>query len=110
MKPAEAVAKPIIEGVEVGGRMITGAIHMRDALFTSPTAAGLAKVVDLLDSVPMEIATPGATSTSTCSARSRRPGRMANAERRHTSFAGWSVRVAPAANAALSSRRTEVLC
>jgi len=45
----------------------TYAHHMKDARFTIPTPALLAKVVDLLDQVPMRSATPRVTSTSTCS-------------------------------------------
>ena len=39
---------------QLGGADSTYAHHMRDARFTIPTAALLAKVVDLLDKVPME--------------------------------------------------------
>src|SRR5437588_3209280 len=39
---------------KLGGDESTYAHHMRDARFTIPTAGLLAKVVDLLDDVPME--------------------------------------------------------
>ena len=38
----------------LGGDDSTYSHHMKDARFTIPTAARLAKVVDLLDNVPME--------------------------------------------------------
>src|SRR5439155_24105771 len=38
----------------LGGDGSTYAHHMKDARFTIPTAALLAKVVDLIDAVPME--------------------------------------------------------
>ena len=63
----------------------TYAHHMKDARFTIPTPALLAKVVDLIDQVPMEDRDTRAISTSTCSARSRRPGRTASSGRRGTS-------------------------
>lgn len=69
----------------LGGDDSTYAHHMKDARFTIPTPALLAKVVDMLDAVPWRIATPRATSTSTCSARSPRPGRTASSAHRATS-------------------------
>ncbi len=39
---------------------------MKDARFTIPNAAVLSKVVDMLDQVPMDTATPTAISTGTC--------------------------------------------
>ena len=39
---------------QLGGADSTYAHHMKDARFTIPTPALLAKVVDLLDKVPME--------------------------------------------------------
>jgi type I restriction enzyme M protein len=39
---------------ELGGEKSTYSHHMRDARFTIPTAALLAKVVDMLDELPME--------------------------------------------------------
>ena len=71
----------------LGGDDSTYAHHMKDARFTIPTPALLAKVVDLLDATRCrwQTATPRATSTSTCSARSRAPGRTASSARRATS-------------------------
>jgi type I restriction enzyme M protein len=73
----------------LGGNGSTYAHHMKDARFTIPAPALLAKVVDLLDQVPMEIATPRATCTSTCSARSPRPDRTGSFARRATSSDSW---------------------
>lgn len=67
-----------------GGDDSTYAHHMKDARFTIPTPALLAKVVDLLDAVPMDDRdTKG--DTSTCSARSRLLGRTASSALRGTS-------------------------
>src|SRR5690606_36819583 len=41
-------------GTQVGGEGSTYSDHMRDARFTIPTPALLAKVVDMLDAIPME--------------------------------------------------------
>ena len=41
-------------GQQVGGEGSTYSDHMRDARFTIPTPALLAKVVDMLDAIPME--------------------------------------------------------
>lgn len=70
----------------LGGDESTYAQHMKDARFTIPTPALLAKVVDMIDELPMRAATPRAIFTSTCSARSRPPGRTGNSARRGTSF------------------------
>ena len=69
----------------LGGDGSTYAHHMKDARFTIPTPALLAKVVDLLDQVRWMTATPRATCTSTCSARSPAPGRTASSAHRATS-------------------------
>ncbi len=53
----------------------TYAHHMRDAVFMMPTPRILANVVDQLDISTWPTATPRVTSTSTCSARYRPPGR-----------------------------------
>ncbi len=74
---------PFLRGL--GGEQSTYSSHMKDARFTIPTAALLARVVDLLDGIPMKTATPTATCTSTCCPRSRRPARTANSARRGTS-------------------------
>ena len=50
-------------------------ITLRDARFTIPTSTLLAKVVDLIDGVPMEERDTKAISTSTCSRRSHRLGK-----------------------------------
>ncbi|RPH48622.1 MAG: SAM-dependent DNA methyltransferase, partial [Lysobacterales bacterium] len=54
-----AMYKVVSEGVfpflrSMGGKDSTYAAHMKDARFTIPTPALLAKVVDMLDKVPME--------------------------------------------------------
>ena len=59
--------------------------HEGRALRASPTPALLAKVVDCSTKSRWRIATPRATSTSTCSARSPPPGRTASSARRGTS-------------------------
>jgi type I restriction enzyme M protein len=48
----------------LGGDDSTYSHHMKDARFTIPTPALLAKVVDMIDQVPMEDRTPRVTSTS----------------------------------------------
>jgi type I restriction enzyme M protein len=53
---------------ELGGGDRRSSHHMRDARFTIPPPALLAKVVDMLDGRPWKAATQRATSTSTCSA------------------------------------------
>ena len=58
----------------LGGDGSAFAQHMKDARFSIPTPALLAKVVDKLDACRWRIATPRAMSTSTCSARSPRAG------------------------------------
>ena len=63
----------------------TYAAHMKDARFTIPTPALLAKVVDMLDAIPWTTATPRATFTSTCSARSPVPDRTGSSAPRATS-------------------------
>ena len=65
------------------------AFHMKDARFTLPPekAGLLAKVVDLLDVIPMDDRDTKATSTNTCSASSPKPGRTASSARRATSSA-----------------------
>ena len=50
----------------LGGTGSTYATHMKDARFTIPTPALLAKVVDLLDHVRWTTATPKGTCTNTC--------------------------------------------
>ncbi len=60
--------------------------HMKDARFTIPNAGLLAKVVDMIDKIPMGIEILKAIFTSTCSARSRLPDRTDNSERHVTLF------------------------
>jgi type I restriction enzyme M protein len=69
----------------LGGDGSTYAHHMKDARFTIPTPALLAKVVDLLDAVPMEDRDTKGMSTNTCSARSPAPGRTGSSARPATS-------------------------
>jgi type I restriction enzyme M protein len=54
------------------------ATHMKGARFTIPTPALLAKVVDLLAEIPMDDATPRATSTNICCRRLQPPGKTAS--------------------------------
>ncbi len=69
----------------LGGDNSTYAHHMKDASFTIPTPALLARVVDMIDHVPMEDRdTKG--DQNTCSARSRAPDRTASSAPRATSF------------------------
>lgn len=74
---------PFLRGL--GGEGSTYSDHMRDARFTIPTPALLAKVVDLLDDVPMADRDTAVTCTNTCSARSLRPVRTASSARPGTS-------------------------
>jgi hypothetical protein len=73
-------------GTQSGGDDSTYAHHMKDARFTIPTAGpagqggGHAR-----RACRWKTATPRATSTSTCSARSPAPGRTASSARRATS-------------------------
>jgi type I restriction enzyme M protein len=69
----------------LGGDKSTYASHMKDARFTIPPGPLLAKVVDMIDKVPMEDPTPRAISTNTCWARSPAPGRTGSSAPRATS-------------------------
>ena len=73
----------------LGGNGSTYAHHMRDARFTIPSPALLAKVVDLLDQVPMVDRDPKDDLYSTCWARSPRPDRTGSSGRRATSSGSW---------------------
>lgn len=68
----------------------TYAHHLRDALLAIPTADLLAKVVDLLDELPLGEGDAGENYTSTCSARSPQPGRAGSSVRPSTSSSSWS--------------------
>jgi type I restriction enzyme M protein len=69
----------------LGGDESTYAQHLKDARFTIPTPALLAKVVDMIDKVPMEDRDTKATSTNTCRPRSRRRVKTGSFARRVTS-------------------------
>jgi type I restriction enzyme M protein len=73
----------------LGGDDSTYAHHMKDARFTIPTPALLAKVVDLLDHVPMDDRDTKGDTTNTCSERSPAPDRMASSAPRATSSGSW---------------------
>jgi type I restriction enzyme M protein len=73
----------------LGGNGSTYAHHMKDARFTIPAPALLAKVVDLLDQVPMADRDTKSDCTSTCLARSPRLGRTGSSGRRATSSGSW---------------------
>ena len=69
----------------LGGKESTYSTHMESARFTIPTPALLAKVIDFSTRCAWMIGTPRVMCMSTCSARSRRPGRTASSARLATS-------------------------
>ncbi len=69
----------------MGEEGLAHATHMKDARFTIPTPALLAKVVDLLDGIPMEDRDTKGDLYEYMLARSPPPARTASSARRATS-------------------------
>ena len=73
----EVVSEEVFPFIKsMGDAESTYSAHMKDARFTIPTPGLLAKVVDMLDAIPMEDRDTKGDSMSSCSGRLLPPGRM----------------------------------
>jgi type I restriction enzyme M protein len=73
----------------LGGDDSTYAHHMKDARFTIPTPALLARVVDLIEHVPMEDRDTKGDIYEYMLGKIAAPGRMASSAPRATSSGSW---------------------